>query len=85
MSVGEQATELLGHISKLKLELQKLLKIFLDEDQKHFSVGEEFSLSISLLQKHEWALQNWAEQPFLAKVKLAWVSTLSLSLSLYPR
>ena len=41
-----------------KLELQKLLKIFLDKDEKHFSVGEEFSLSIFLLQKDERALRN---------------------------
>ena len=41
-----------------KLELRKLLKIFffLDEDQRHFSVGEELSLSIFLLLKDERAL-----------------------------
>ena len=46
LSVGEQAIEPSGRISEGKLELQKLLKIFLDKDQKHFSVGEELSLSI---------------------------------------
>ena len=32
-------------------ELQKLLKIFLDKDRKHFSVGEELSLSVFLYGK----------------------------------
>ena len=36
LSVGEQAIEPSGRISEGKLELQKLLKIFLDKDQKTF-------------------------------------------------
>ena len=56
LSVGEQAIEPSGQINERKLELQKLLKIFLDKDQKHFSVGEELSLSIFFLRKDERAL-----------------------------
>ena len=54
-SVGEQAIEPSGQISEGNLELQKLLKIFFDKDQQHFSV-EELRLSIFLSQKDEWAL-----------------------------
>ena len=64
-----------GRISEGKLELQKLLKIFLDKGQKHFSVGEELSLSIFLLRKDERALRSFAEQRFLAEIKVAWVSS----------
>ena len=71
LSVGEQAIEPSGQISEGKLELQKLLKIFLDRDQKHFSVGEELSLSIFLLRKDERALRSLAEQRFLAEIKVA--------------
>ena len=70
LSVGEQAIEPSGRISEGKLELQKLLKIFLDKDQKHFSV-EELSLSIFLLRKDERALRSLAEQRFLAEIKAA--------------
>ena len=75
LSVGEQAIEPSGRISEGKLELQKLLKIFLDKDQKHFSVGEELSFSIFLLRKDERALQSLAEQRFLAEIKAVWVSS----------
>ena len=43
----------------------------MDEDQKHFSVGDELSLSIFLLWKDERALQIFAEQQFLAEIKVA--------------
>ena len=71
LSVGKQAIEPSGRISEGKLELQKLLKIFLDKDHKHFSVRKELSLSIFLLQKDERALQILAEQQFLAEIKVA--------------
>ena len=71
LSIGKQAIEPSGQISEGKLELQNLLKIFLDKDQKHFSVGEELSLSIFLLQKEEQALRSLAEQRFLAEIKVA--------------
>ena len=60
-----------GRISEGKLELQKLLKIFLDKDQKHFLVGEELSLSTFLLRKDERALRSLAELRFLAEIKVA--------------
>ena len=56
LSTGEQAVEPSGRINEGKLELQKLLKIFLDKNQKHFSVGEELSLSLFLLWKDDQAL-----------------------------
>ena len=62
LSVGEQAIKSSGRISEGKLELQKLLKIFLDKDKNHFSEGEELSLSIFLLRKDERALRSLAEQ-----------------------
>ena len=71
LSVGEQAIEPSGRISEGKLELQKLLKNFLNKDQKHFSVGEEWSLSIFLLRKDEQALRILTEQRFLAERKVA--------------
>ena len=69
--IGEQAIEASGRISEGKLELQKLLKIFLDKDQEHFLVGEELNLSIFLLRKDERGLRIFAEQRFLAEIKVA--------------
>ena len=43
----------------------------MDKDQKHFSVGEELSLSIFLLRKDERALRSLEEQRFLAEIKVA--------------
>ena len=71
LSIREQAIEPSGRISEGKLELQKLLKIFLDKNQKHFSVGAELSLSTFLLRKDERALQILAEQQFLVEIKVA--------------
>ena len=71
LSVGEQAIELSGRISEGKLELQKLLKIFLDKDQKHFPVEDELRLSIFLLRNDECALRILAKECFLAEIKVA--------------
>ena len=40
LSTGEQAIEASKQISGGKVELQKSFRIFLDKDQKHFSVGD---------------------------------------------
>ena len=66
LSVGEQAIETSGRIIGGKLELQKLLKIFLDKDQL-----DKLDLSIFLLRKDEQALQILAKQRFLAEIKVA--------------
>ena len=68
----------------------KLLQIFLDKDQKHFSIGEQLSLSIFILWKDEWDLRNLAEQQFLAEIKVARVSLkekldMADALPFYPR
>ena len=76
--IGKVRTKEIGFISRRTSyrairanKLQKLLKIFLDKDQKHFSVGEELSLSIFLLRKDERALRSLAKQRFLAEIKVA--------------
>ena len=51
-----------------KAGVTEVVEDFLDKDQKHFSVGEELSLSIFLL-------RILAEQRFLAEIKEAWVSS----------
>ena len=47
-SEGEQAIEPSGRIRGGKLDLQKLLRILLAKDQKFFSVGKEFKISVFL-------------------------------------
>ena len=70
LSVGEQAIEPSGRKSEGKL-VTEVVEDFLDKDKKHFSVGEELSLSIFLLRKDERALRSLAEQRFLAEIKVA--------------
>ena len=68
-SVGEQAIEPSGRISGGKLDLQKLLRILLAKDQKFFSVGEEFRISVFFLIKENFFFRRREVQRFLAVLK----------------
>ena len=69
LSVGVQAIEPSGRIRGGKLDLQKLLRILLAKDQKFFSVGEEFRISVFLLTKENFLLRSVEVQRFLAELK----------------